>query len=221
MFTDKPRTGKTEVTCSELPTQVMELGSKSTLAGFQGSCFSPHNPEGSAGSWTECSGHPGLSALSKEPSKEKGKSIQHAILKWPEERVLFWRQSLSSKTVRCSAPSYERLLARVLDPIHVALLCWQLCHGDLPSRLPDSGCPSHLPHPPPAPGDWQRSEPQKKGVEWNPCLSGKILFSVVLLTQMTQNEYPSTYQKWVEGGGGEEQSLSWVYESFPLKSATA
>lgn len=36
---------------------------------------------------------------------------------------------------------------------------------------------------------------------------GEILFSVMLLTQMTQDEYPSTYQKWVDGGGGEEQSL--------------
>lgn len=89
-------------------------------------------------------------------------------------------------------------------------------------HLPASSCPPSLPHAPPAPeGEWQHSELQKRGVEWIQSLLGGNLFSVMLMTWMTQDEYPRTYQKLVDSGGGKEERLSWVYESFPLKSATA
>lgn len=81
-------------------------------------------------------------------------------------------------------------------------------------------CPPSPPHSPPAPeGSLQRSE---KGAEWIQSLLGKKWFSVKWMTWMTQDEYSRMYRKLVYSSGGRrDESLSWVYESFPLKSANS
>lgn len=102
----------------------------------------------------------------------------------------------------------------------------------VPFHLPASSCPLSLPHlhlhlystlhlPQQENGSAQSSRREEHigfSLSWG---KKKNLFSAMLMTWMTQDEYPRTYQKSVDSGEGKEESLSWFYESFPLKSATS
>lgn len=79
--------------------------------------------------------------------------------------------------------------------------------------------------------EWQSSEVQKRGTEWVLSLwvwvCGGGVFSVTLIIMITlrmndsrwiSKDVSKTGQQW---WGRKQASLSWVYKSFPLKSATS